>query len=86
MPCRLCERDVEILTKHHLVPRSRGGMKGDTIDVCIQCSKQIHAMYDNKTLAKKLNTMDKLKNDEKMCNYLEWVRNKRGAFKTKRGW
>jgi len=86
MQCQLCERDVERLTAHHLIPRSRGGLKGNTVDVCVQCSKQIHAMYDNKTLERKLNTLEKLKNDEKMRNYLMWVKNKRGSFKTKRGW
>jgi len=86
MKCELCEREVDALTEHHLVPRSKGGKKGDTIDVCEQCSKQIHCIHDNKTLGSKLNTLEKLRNDEKIAGYIVWVRNKSGSFKTRRSW
>lgn len=86
MICQLCERDVDVLTEHHLIPRVKGGLKGDRIDICVQCSRQIHCMYDNKKLAKKLNTFEKLKKDRKIKNYIEWVRKRNGNFKTKQSW
>lgn len=86
MMCQLCDRVVDALTEHHLIPRSRGGLKKEKIDVCHQCAKQIHALYDNKVLAKRLNTLEKLKADEKMQNYIKWVKTKRGDFKTRKGW
>ena len=86
MICQLCEREVDKLTEHHLVPKAKGGAKGDTIDICVQCSKQIHAMYDNKVLAQKLNTLQKLKNDTKIKSYINWVKKKKGNFKTRQSW
>ena len=53
MTCGLCERDVDALTVHHLVPRSRL-KKGDpvpTVDICSACHRQIHALFGNRELA-----------------------------------
>jgi len=83
MICELCDRDEDRFEKHHLVPKSKGGLKGDFIMVCEQCADQIHALYDNKTLSKKFNTLQKLKEDPKISSYIEWVKKRKGKFKTR---
>lgn len=74
MNCILCKREVEKLTKHHLVPKQKRGR--ETILVCIPCSKQIHALFSNKELKQKYNTLNKLNSSGKIKKWIKWVRNK----------
>lgn len=78
MPCQLCNRDVQQLTVHHLIPRQTVKRKqsdpGPTIDICSPCHRQVHALYSNLELAKYLNTIDKLKSEPKMIKFLNWIR------------
>jgi len=76
--CQLCERTGLALTEHHLVPRQKGGggQGGETIDVCVPCSKQIHALFTNSELKQKFNTLEALKADERVRKFVDWVRKK----------
>lgn len=77
MQCELCEREMEALTAHHLIPRQNSKRKkadpGPTIDICSACHRQIHTFFDNKRLAQELNTLEKLKNDPQMEKFISWV-------------
>ena len=74
LACPLCRRpvDEESLSDHHLVPRSRGG-RASQIPVCLDCHKQIHAMYSNKRLEEELNTVEALLADPKFARFVAWV-------------
>lgn len=72
--CVLCKRNVEELRKHHLIPKQKGGE--ETIVVCVPCSKQIHALFSNKELKQKYNTLDKLKSSGKIQKWIKWVNKK----------
>ena len=78
MLCELCERDMDALTAHHLIPKQNTKRKKEdfspTINICSPCHRQIHILFDNKHLAQELNTLEKLKNDEKMQKFLAWVK------------
>jgi hypothetical protein len=78
MQCELCDREMDSLTAHHLVPRQstkrRKEEPSETIDICSACHRQIHVLFDNKILAKELNTADKLKNEPRMQKFLSWVK------------
>ncbi|MBD2081829.1 HNH endonuclease [Leptolyngbya sp. FACHB-17] len=78
MPCQLCDRDVPILTEHHLVPRQHTKRKkldpGETIDICPACHRQIHVLFNNRRLAQELNTVEQLKSNPEMAKFLAWVR------------
>ena len=78
MKCELCQREMENLTIHHLIPRQYLKRKkiavSPTVIICTACHKQIHALFDNKKLALELNTPDKLKQEPKMQKFLSWVR------------
>ncbi len=73
MTCELCEREVEPLTVHHLIPRQKKGHHGPKINICSACHKQIHTLYDNTRLAQELNSLEKLKKEPQMHKFLSWV-------------
>jgi hypothetical protein len=73
--CPLCQRtDLPELTEHHVVPKSRGGR--DTISICRDCHRQIHALFDNKTLECELNSIEDLKKNPSIMKFLKWIRKK----------
>ncbi len=72
--CELCQRQQVETTVHHLTPREEGGSKLPTANLCIPCHKQIHALYTNKELAVRLNTIELLRDDEKIKKYVKWIR------------
>ena len=78
MKCELCERDVHRLTVHHLIPRQtvkrKQAEKGPTVDICSACHRQIHSLFDNKRLARELNSTEALKQEPQMAKFLAWAR------------
>lgn len=78
MTCELCQRDVEHLTVHHLIPRQKVKQKkappGSTVNICSACHRQIHSLFDNKRLAQELNSLEKLQNESEMAKFLSWVK------------
>ena len=74
--CELCKREGIIkITEHHLVPREVGGRKLPVALLCQDCHKQIHALYTNKELAMRLNTIEALEKDERVARYLRYIKN-----------
>ena len=78
MKCELCQREIERLTVHHLIPRQAVKRKkadpGSTVDICSACHRQIHTFFNNAELAKELNTLEKLQNEPKMQKFLSWIK------------
>ena len=77
--CELCNRKIDKLTKHHLLPREEGGKEEHISHICSDSHRQIHALYTNKELAIRLDTIDKLKEDEKISKYLKFIRKQPGS-------
>ncbi|MCB1713307.1 MAG: hypothetical protein KDH96_12805 [Candidatus Riesia sp.] len=85
MRCSLCNIDKDT-NSHHLIPVTlhkrkwfiknfdKNYMKSNRIDVCYLCHKSIHRLYDEKTLGKYFNTLDKLLSSDKIKNHIKWVR------------
>lgn len=71
--CELCERTVEILTRHHLIPKSKGGKHRKIILVCLSCKDTIH-IIPNKDLAKYYNTLETLKTAPELITYMKWIK------------
>ena len=73
--CELCKREgINKITEHHLTPKEEGGKNMPVAWLCESCHKQIHALYTNKELAIRLNTLLKLEDDEKISKYLKYIR------------
>lgn len=75
--CELCDRTLDRLTIHHLIPQQYIKQKNSdtrpTTNICSACHRQIHALFDNKLLAEELNTVERLKNEQQMQKFLAWV-------------
>lgn len=76
MTCKLCQRDVAVLTEHHLTPRSKlkKGENTPKIWICGACHRQIHALFSNQRLADELNTPQSLRDEPQMQKFLGWMR------------
>lgn len=76
IPCALCLRvfPPSRLTKHHCLPREKGGAQEDVALICSQCHGMVHATYTNETLAKVYPTIDMLRDAPELGKYLKWVR------------
>lgn len=85
--CPLCHR-VTDLTFHHLIPKKvhkRNYFKKHFdkqtlafgIDICRTCHTGIHKIYDEITLAKHYNSLQKIKQDDKLNTHFLWVAKQR---------
>ena len=75
-PCSLCGRAFppKQLTKHHCLPRAKGGTVDDVELLCGQCHGMVHATYTNDTLARVYPTIEQLRAAPELAKYVKWVR------------
>jgi len=87
--CQLCQRHIG-LTFHHLIPRkvhSRPRFKkaysreqlNQGVWLCRDCHRTVHRFFDELTLAKELNTLEKLAASEAIQRHIEWQSRQRRA-------
>ncbi len=71
--CPLCERTGDFLSpsKHHLVPKSRDGE--ETVEICTDCHRQIHALFTLVELEREFSTVDALKKSGPMQKWIRWA-------------
>jgi hypothetical protein len=76
LPCSLCERTFarRQLTRHHCLPKEKGGTSEDVELLCPQCHGMVHATYTNGTLASRYPTIDQLRQAPELEKFLRWVR------------
>ena len=83
--CELCEREVPRTTEHHLTPKSVGRRKGlkvadlPTAELCPACHKQLHVLFPNRELAQRLDSIEALREDERVARFLTWLRKQPGS-------
>ena len=84
-PCGLCGRGfpTDRLTRHHCLPKSKGGTRDDVSLICSQCHGMIHATYTNATLAVVYPTLADLRQAPELAAFIRWVR-KQPATRKKR--
>jgi 5-methylcytosine-specific restriction protein A len=76
VPCSLCGRSFQrrTLTRHHCLPRQKGGTTEDVELLCSQCHGMVHATYTNSTLAAIYPTITQLRRAPELAAFLRWVR------------
>ena len=86
IPCALCGRPfpAACLTKHHCLPRQKGGNTEHVELICAQCHGMVHATYTNATLAQLYPTIEQLRSAPELVGFLKWVR-KQPPSRKKRG-
>ena len=83
--CNLCGRAVEVLTRHHLVPRTRHKNKKNkklfardevkkVIWLCQACHENVHAVLTEKELERTFHTIELLAAHPKIAKFTEWIR------------
>lgn len=74
--CSLCGRPFERrqLTKHHCLPRQKGGGTADVALLCPQCHGMVHCTFTNATLATLYPTIEQLRQAPELTAFLRWVR------------
>ena len=84
--CELCLREADRYTVHHLVPRAKGGRFGPKARLCTTCHRQLHALFSEATLAKELPTIDLIRANPQISEYLRWARRQKGptSFRVRR--
>jgi hypothetical protein len=84
-PCVLCGRPFERrqLTKHHCLPRERGGTPEHVELLCRQCHGMVHATYTNRTLAATYPMIEELRKAPELAPFLRWVRKQPPSRRTR---
>jgi 5-methylcytosine-specific restriction endonuclease McrA len=85
IPCTLCGRSFgrAQLTRHHCLPRERGGTAEDVELLCPQCHGMVHATYTNRTLADRYPTVVLLRQAAELQPYIRWVRKQPPSRRTR---
>lgn len=83
--CELCRRSGEALTVHHLIPRARHRSKrtrreftreertNRTALLCRPCHKQVHAVLDEKELARAYHCVEALRMHPEIDRFVTWI-------------
>ena len=71
--CPLCERPLTESSKsdHHLIPKSQKGK--ETVTIHLLCHNTIHATFTEKQLARKYSTIEALREQPAIQEFIAWV-------------
>ena len=81
--CPLCGRPIPPdvpQSRHHLIPKLRGGKGGETVLLHHICHKTIHKTFRETELARNLNTPEALRAHPDMARFLDWVAKRPPGF------
>jgi len=77
--CELCGRGVDVVTLHHLYPRSQGRRRKmktrelPTAWLCPACHRQLHVLFSNRELAARFASIEQLRAEPGVQKFLAWV-------------
>ena len=86
--CELCGRSGVLLTRHHLIPRTRHRSKSarkrfdrktmteEILKVCRPCHSHVHVVFSEKELEREYHTRDVLLSNEEVRKFIHWIRKK----------
>jgi 5-methylcytosine-specific restriction enzyme A len=81
--CPLCGRPIPAEAKssrHHLVPRLKGGTHLGTVRLHQVCHSAIHARFSEAELATRLADIESLRADPEIAAFIAWVQTKPPTF------
>ncbi len=83
--CPLCERPIppHLESRHHLIPKLRGGKHGPIAVLHTICHSKIHSVLSETELARVYNTVEKLRQHEEISRFVKWVRKRPPEFKSR---
>lgn len=77
--CLICKRPLgsaETYSRHHLIPKSKGGRHTETITIHNICHQKIHSVISESELKREYNTVDKLLTHSELQKFIKWVAKK----------
>jgi hypothetical protein len=81
--CPLCGRPIppEVpQSRHHLVPRLKGGKGGETVLLHHICHKEIHASLSEAELARSYHSIEALRAHPRIARFIRWVAKRPPGF------
>lgn len=84
--CPLCDRPIPPdvpQSRHHLVPRLRGGKGGETVLLHQICHNEIHATLSETELARSYNTIAALRAHPRLAKFIRWVSKRPPEFRSR---
>lgn len=79
--CPLCSRPLAgKCSRHHLVPKAKGGAKGETVLMHHICHTKIHSLFTEREIQTKYNTIEKLLQNGEIQLFVKWLANKPNDF------
>lgn len=78
--CELCRRripderieDPQAIQEHHLRPERRA--ESPTATLCRPCHDQVHALFTNEELRESYDTVERLREADRLQEYVDWIR------------
>jgi hypothetical protein len=64
--------DPQVVQEHHLRPEERA--TSPTVMLCRPCHEQIHAVFRNEELREEYDTIEKLREADRLQDYVAWIR------------
>ncbi|WP_425040430.1 HNH endonuclease [Primorskyibacter sp. S187A] len=84
--CPLCGRPIPKgvpQSKHHLVPKLKGGKGGPTVLMHHICHKEIHATLTETELAREYDTPEALRAHPRLAKFAAWVAKRPPEFSSR---
>lgn len=79
--CPLCARELaEPISRHHLIPLSKGGKDTATIAMHKICQNKIHAVFTETELKNYYFTVERIQENEEIQKFIKWVKKKESSF------
>lgn len=81
--CPICLRPIPPdvrQSRHHLVPKLKGGRNGPTVLVHQICHNEIHSALTEAELARSYDTPEKLREHPAIARFAAWVAGKEPGF------
>ena len=94
MNCVICNRELSLISGHHLIPRTCHHKKKvkkefaretliEKINLCQPCHDQIHTIFTVKELERFYNNQLIIKSHPEMIKFISWIENKPMNFRLK---
>jgi hypothetical protein len=81
--CALCRRPIPTharSSRHHLIPKLKGGTHKGTVRLHQICHSAIHARFSETEIARRLGDVESLRADPEIARFLAWVDGKPDDF------